>query len=222
MPLLGWSPPRSPLAEGVRLVGEVPQVRPETGIAAGGPRLGGVGVLCSRCLLTQLPVAKSTSQVGGVNVARARSASARRRLVAETRLGGCKCTASVGPSPWSMLRSMVMIGVMPLPALMNSSFAGSGSGRVKAPSTPPSRTMTPGRATRTRYGETLPDSTSFGVMLIKPSTSALQHRRGGAAPAWEVRFLRRVVVGKRTAAFNRHSSKRSALVESPFTRLFRR
>ena len=68
-----------------------------------------------------------------------------------------------------MLRSMLMIGVMPLPALMNSSLAGSGSGSMKAPSTPPSRTITPGRAVRTRYGETLPDSTSFGVMLMQPS-----------------------------------------------------
>ena len=68
-----------------------------------------------------------------------------------------------------MLRSMLMIGVMPLPALMNSSLAGNGSGSVKAPSTPPRRTITPRRAVRTRYGDTLPDSTSFGVMLMQPS-----------------------------------------------------
>ena len=64
---------------------------------------------------------------------------------------------------------MLMIGVMPLPALMNSILVGNGSGSVKAPSTPPSRTMTPGLAVRTKYGETLPASTSFGVMLMQPS-----------------------------------------------------
>ena len=64
---------------------------------------------------------------------------------------------------------MLMIGVMPLPALMNSSFGGSGSGRVKVPSTPPSRTMIPGCACRTRYGVTLPVSTSLGVIEMKPS-----------------------------------------------------
>ena len=45
---------------------------------------------------------------------------------------------------------MLMIGVMPLPALMKSSFSGSGSGSTKVPSTPPSRTMSPGLAWRTR------------------------------------------------------------------------
>ena len=39
---------------------------------------------------------------------------------------------------------MLMIGVMPLPALMNSSFSGSGSGSTKSPSTPPRRTIVPG------------------------------------------------------------------------------
>ncbi len=64
---------------------------------------------------------------------------------------------------------MLMIGVMPLPALMKSSFCGGGSGRTKAPSTPPRRTMSPGRAARTKYGETLPASTNFGVMPMQPS-----------------------------------------------------
>ena len=40
---------------------------------------------------------------------------------------------------------MLMIGVMPLPALMNSIFDGSGSGSVKTPSISPSRTISPGR-----------------------------------------------------------------------------
>jgi hypothetical protein len=45
-----------------------------------------------------------------------------------------------------MLRSMLMTGVMPLPALTNSIERGSGSGSVNVPSTPPSRTISPGRA----------------------------------------------------------------------------
>ena len=45
---------------------------------------------------------------------------------------------------------MLMIGVIPLPALMNSSFSGSGSGSTNSPSTPPSETMLPGRPRRTR------------------------------------------------------------------------
>ncbi len=49
-----------------------------------------------------------------------------------------------------MLRSMLMIGVMPLPALMKSSLSGSGSGSAKVPSTPPRRTITPRLAVRTR------------------------------------------------------------------------
>ena len=40
---------------------------------------------------------------------------------------------------------MLMIGVMPLPALMNSSLSGGGSGSTNAPSTPPSETIVPGR-----------------------------------------------------------------------------
>ena len=64
---------------------------------------------------------------------------------------------------------MLMIGVTPLPALMKSSFSGSGSGRTKPPSTPPSRTSAPGFAWRTRNGVTVPSSTSFGVMQMQPS-----------------------------------------------------
>ena len=45
---------------------------------------------------------------------------------------------------------MLMIGVIPLPALTKSSLPGTGSGRTKVPSTPPSRTMSPGLAWRTR------------------------------------------------------------------------
>ena len=41
---------------------------------------------------------------------------------------------------------MLMIGVIPLPALTKSSFSGSASGSTKSPSTPPSRITVPGRA----------------------------------------------------------------------------
>ena len=65
---------------------------------------------------------------------------------------------------------MLMIGVMPLPALMNSSIAASGSGSVKSPSTPPRRTIVPGCASRTRNGDDLPlGRRASGVMQISPS-----------------------------------------------------
>ena len=71
---------------------------------------------------------------------------------------------------------MLMIGVIPLPALMNSRRGGSGSGSTKPPSTPPRRTIVPGRARVHRNGDTLPAGTSFGVIAMQPSG-----RRG-----WEV------------------------------------
>ena len=64
---------------------------------------------------------------------------------------------------------MLMIGVIPLPALMNSSRRGNGSGSVNVPSTPPSRTIVPGRTRSHRNGETRPDSTSLGVIEMHPS-----------------------------------------------------
>ena len=67
---------------------------------------------------------------------------------------------------------MLMIGVIPLPALTNSSRSGTSSGSTKVPSTPPRRTIVPGLASRTRYGVTAPLASSFGVMLMKPSGRA--------------------------------------------------
>jgi hypothetical protein len=64
---------------------------------------------------------------------------------------------------------MLMIGVTPLPALMKSCFSGRGSGSVNVPSTSLRRTIVPGLASRTSHGVTVPSSTSFGVMLIRPS-----------------------------------------------------
>ena len=57
----------------------------------------------------------------------------------------------------------------PLPALTNSSRAGTSSGSTNVPSTPPSRTIIPGFASRTTYGVTAPVSSNLGVMLISPS-----------------------------------------------------
>ena len=53
---------------------------------------------------------------------------------------------------------MLMIGVIPLPALTNSNFdpAGSGSGSTNVPSTPPSRTIVPGRTPREEERRDLP------------------------------------------------------------------
>ncbi len=65
---------------------------------------------------------------------------------------------------------MLMIGVTPLPALMNSSLSGGGSDSTKSPSILLSETIVPGLASLTRYGETLPSSTFLGVMLISPSS----------------------------------------------------
>ena len=64
---------------------------------------------------------------------------------------------------------MLMIGVTPLPALMNSNRPGRGSGSWNVPSTSLRRTMVPGWASRTSQGVTTPSSTSLGVMLISPS-----------------------------------------------------
>ncbi len=62
-----------------------------------------------------------------------------------------------------------MIGVIPLPAQMNSTFSGRSSGSVKSPSTPPRRTIVPGSSFVVRWGETWPSGTSFGVIEMKSS-----------------------------------------------------
>ncbi len=62
-----------------------------------------------------------------------------------------------------------MIGVIPDPAEMKRSFSGGGSGSTNVPSTPPRRTMSPGRAFWLKKGETMPSSTVFGVIEIQPS-----------------------------------------------------
>ena len=66
---------------------------------------------------------------------------------------------------------MLMIGVMPLPALMKRSFSGAGSGSVNdALDVGELDDRRPGRHCLTEYGETAPSSTSLGVIEIMPSS----------------------------------------------------
>ena len=66
---------------------------------------------------------------------------------------------------------MLMIGVTPLPALMNSSFAGGGSDEHELALDLATATRScPAWPPPTRYGDTLPSSTLLGVMLISPSS----------------------------------------------------
>ena len=64
-------------------------------------------------------------------------------------------TTSPSASRRCRLRSMLMIGVMPLPALMKSSLRGGGSGSTKVPSTPPRRTMFAGPGVAHQIGRDL-------------------------------------------------------------------
>ena len=63
----------------------------------------------------------------------------------------------------------VQIGVMPLPAEMNSIFSGSGSGSVNSPSTSPRKTCRPGCTSRVKTGDIRPPSVCFTVTLTTPS-----------------------------------------------------
>ncbi len=63
---------------------------------------------------------------------------------------------------------MLMIGVMPLPALIISAFAGSGSGSPNSPSTAPRKTCAPGVHPRVKYGDMRPPSTCLIVTLTRP------------------------------------------------------
>ena len=67
---------------------------------------------------------------------------------------------------------MLMIGVIPLPALMKTILSGIGLGRVNSPSTSLRRTMSPVLIVPTRYGYTVPDGTSLGLTLTRPSTGS--------------------------------------------------
>ncbi len=102
------------------------------------------------------PVSRSVQPVAALAARPARAARARRSPPSASRAQWTWTTSRSVASRRARLRSMLMIGVMPLPALTNSSRAGSGSGSTKVPSTPPSRTIAPGRRRVHRYGETLP------------------------------------------------------------------
>ena len=64
---------------------------------------------------------------------------------------------------------MLMIGVIPLPALMKIAFSGSGSGRQNVPSTSPRKTIEPGSACRVKYGDIFPVGTCLTVIETSPS-----------------------------------------------------
>ncbi len=66
------------------------------------------------------------------------------------------------------LRSIPMTGVMPEPAVTNSSLPG-GSESTKSPAACSSWTRVPGRASWTRWLLTLPSGTALTVIEIRPS-----------------------------------------------------
>ena len=99
------------------------------------------------------PVSCSCRRKPGWRAASSRSSApkitsvGRARGVQEHDVGGRRGAPSA--------RSMLMIGVMPLPALMKRSAPGSGSGSTKVPSTPPRRTIAPGRRVADEVGRDL-------------------------------------------------------------------
>lgn len=63
-------------------------------------------------------------------------------------------------------RSIAMIGVMPLPAVMNSSDSGGGSGSVNSPCGAASRMIVPGSTPSTRWVDRNPSGVAFTVIEI--------------------------------------------------------
>ena len=63
---------------------------------------------------------------------------------------------------------MPITGVMPLPAVRNSTLAGGGSGRMKSPLGAAKRTMVPGSRPLTRWLEMKPSGVAFTVMEMCP------------------------------------------------------
>src|ERR1019366_8794585 len=112
-------------------------------------------------------------------------------------------------------------------ALINSSLAGSRSGSVNVPSTPPSRTITPGFAPRTRYCDTAPVSTSRrldelrcdadaairapGIRSDQVRTPVVHTVNDDANP----QILTRPVPGPRPAGLDRHRGGISRLELAP-------
>ena len=74
----------------------------------------------------------------------------------------------------SIVRSIAITGVTPLPPTRKSIFAGGGSGRTKSPSGSASRTIVPGSRPLTRCAESLPSGIARTVIeMVRP------RRRGG-------------------------------------------
>src|ERR1035437_7189465 len=112
-------------------------------------------------------------------------------------------------------------------ALINSSLAGSRSGSVNVPSTPPSRTITPGFAPRTRYCDTAPVSTSrrldelrcdADAAIIAPGIRSDQVRTPVVHTVNDdanAQILTRPVPGPRPAGLDRHRGGISRLELDP-------
>lgn len=65
-----------------------------------------------------------------------------------------------------MVRSMAITGVMPLPAVKNSTFAGGGSGSTKPPCGAASRTTVPSGTPLTRWLDRKPSGIALTAMEI--------------------------------------------------------
>ncbi len=61
---------------------------------------------------------------------------------------------------------MAITGVIPLPALMKSSFSGGGLGKAKSPLGFASRTMVPGATPLTRCDDRKPSGVALTVMVM--------------------------------------------------------
>ena len=101
--------------------------------------------------------------------ARRARAAGRRRSTSSSVRAECRCTTSCRPPSWSRLRSMLMIGVIPLPALMNSAAREPRRGARTSP--PPRRGARSSPAWPRAPGTARPrrSRSSFGVMLMQPS-----------------------------------------------------
>jgi len=76
------------------------------------------------------------------------------------------------PSLWarrSIVRSIAITGVTPLPPTRNSIFGGGGSGSTKSPSGSASRTIVPGARPLTRWADSLPSGMARTVIeIVRP------------------------------------------------------
>ncbi len=93
---------------------------------------------------------------------------------------GAQCTWATSASSPRWLRSMPMTGVMPLPAVRKSTFAGAGLGRVKSPVAWSSMTRVPGAVARTRWLRDLAVGDRLGGDRDAPRRDAGRGRAVGA------------------------------------------